>query len=714
MLFPAYKGDGAYVFVCYAHEDEAAVFPDIQRLHDQGTNIWYDEGISAGRVWRAEIARSIQGASRFLYFISKASLSSPHCAREVEYALSQEIPVVPVYLDDSKLTPELDLVFSRVHALHRTQDERYQQHLFESLTGQSDAEASFTPSPETRSRPWRFVSGLAVLVLLLGGIWYVQQSIRSTAAIDPNSIAVLPLLNIDGSDQTAIFSKGLMEDVIDRLTRVPGLRVSSRGDSASLPVNASSEDVRQRLRVSYYIQGSVQLTDERIRVVIQLIESSEGRQLQSRSFDRERGDFFEIQDEITELAIANLRVALPEDVQAALGTRDSIAANIDAYVLYRRGIEELRKPMTSQTAEQALDWFAQSLKIDPAYAAAHAGVCLAHTARFNFVGDTSFIVEAETACAAALELNPNLTIVHNALGDLYWETGRQEEAEQWYLQTLEINPNDALALAGLAQVYSGRQDWAKAEESIRQVIAIRPGNWESYNELGIFLYQNGRYDEAATAFGEVVSLDPDNVQGLSNLATSIMLSGNFEEAAPVYARTIEVEPHATVYTNLGLMHYYLGDFDSAIEAHRNATRLGPSDHLTWLNLGDALSFSNETSRGEQAYARAERLAEIRLELNHLDFETMMDLAWAKAMLGNLDEAQELLDRASSIAPGDPYVHYIRGLVLTRQGAQTSALDELEMAVDMGYPLVMLAAEPHLHSLTDHPRFGALTQRHGSN
>jgi hypothetical protein len=261
MLFPAYKGDGAYVFVCYAHQDEAAVFPDIQHLHDQGANIWYDEGISAGRLWRAEIARSIQGASKFLYFISKASLSSPHCAREVEYALAQEIPVVPVYLDDSKLTPELDLVFSRVHALHRTQDERYQQHLFEGLTGQSEAEVSFTPSPETPPRPWRFIFGLAGLVLLLGGLWYGQQSVRSTAAIDPNSIAVLPLLNIDGSDQTAIFSKGLMEDVIDRLTRVPGLRVSSRGDSASLPVNASSEDVRQRLRVSYYIQGSVQLTD---------------------------------------------------------------------------------------------------------------------------------------------------------------------------------------------------------------------------------------------------------------------------------------------------------------------------------------------------------------------------------------------------------------------------------------------------------------------
>ena len=362
MLFPAYRGDEPYVFVCYAHEDEVTVYPDIQQLHDRGTNIWYDEGISAGRVWRAEIARSIQGASKFLYFISKASLESSHCAREVEYALSKEIPVVPVYLDESELTPELDLVLNRVHALHRTVDERYQEHLLDALTRSPMLETTFASPRVKRNRPLRLLMGLAVAVLLAGGVWYAQNSMRSDVSIDPNSIAVLPLLNIDGSDQTAIFSKGLMEDVIDRLARVPGLRVSSRGDSASLPANASSDEVRQRLRVSYYIQGSVRLTDERIRVVIQLIESASGRQLQSRSFDRERKDFFEIQDEITNLAIASLRVALPEDTQTALGAADR-AATIDAYVLYRRGIDELNKPMTAQTTQQALDWFAQSLNI---------------------------------------------------------------------------------------------------------------------------------------------------------------------------------------------------------------------------------------------------------------------------------------------------------------------------------------------------------------
>ncbi len=57
--FPAYKGEDPYVFVCYAHGDSAVVYPEIEWLHEQGVKIWYDEGISAGKVWRQEIAEAI-------------------------------------------------------------------------------------------------------------------------------------------------------------------------------------------------------------------------------------------------------------------------------------------------------------------------------------------------------------------------------------------------------------------------------------------------------------------------------------------------------------------------------------------------------------------------------------------------------------------------------------------------------------------------------
>ena len=76
--FSAYQGDEPYVFVCYAHDDEGVVYPEIGWLHAHGINIWYDEGISAGRIWREEIGEAIKGAANVLFYISRSSLSSDH------------------------------------------------------------------------------------------------------------------------------------------------------------------------------------------------------------------------------------------------------------------------------------------------------------------------------------------------------------------------------------------------------------------------------------------------------------------------------------------------------------------------------------------------------------------------------------------------------------------------------------------------------------
>ena len=193
-----------------------------------------------------------------------------------------------------------------------------------------------------------------------------------------------------------------------------------------------------------------------------------------------------------------------------------------------------------------------------------------------------------------------------------------------------------------------------------------------------------------------------------------MLSGNFADAAPAFNRSIEIEPDVNAYGNLGLMYYYLGKIDAAIAALENATSLAPNDHLVWSNLGDALSFSEQAARASQAFGKAEGLAESQLAVNRKDTGTMIDLAWIKAMLGKMEDAEQLIVRAQRVAPSDPYVYYIHGLVLTRLGEHTAALVELETAVEMGYPLVMLAAEPHLTDLKGKPRFAALVKKQGAN
>ncbi len=306
-----------------------------------------------------------------------------------------------------------------------------------------------------------------------------------------------------------------------------------------------------------------------------------------------------------------------------------------------------------------------------------------------------------------MQLNPNLDIVFTALGDLYRATGRHNEAETAFLAALETNPTNVEALIGLGNTYQSLQQPAAAEARLTQAIGLHPGNWFAYNSLGSYLYNSGRYRAAAEQYEVVVALNRDNMIGFVNLGTAYMLAGDFASAAPALDKAIEIEPHALSYSNLGLMLYYLGDLDAAIAAHRRAIELAPNDPLTWSNLGDALWVDGDSAAARMNFVTAEKLALAALGVNANDPGVLMDLAWISAMLDKHQEARSLIDQALSVAPDDPYAHYIDGLILLRSGNTDGALGSLELAANMGYSLEMLAAEPHLAALRDDARFMAI-------
>ncbi len=540
------------------------------------------------------------------------------------------------------------------------------------------------------------------------GLPEAEIDVPDVLPVGANSIAVLPFFNVDGSDETQTFANGLVDDVITRLSRVPGLLVSSRGDSFTLAPNSSSKTVRNRLRVAMYLEGSVQIAGDKIRVIVQLINSESGYHLQSRTFDRPREDFFDIRDEITSLTVSSLRVSLPEDTQK-LSAASIQKPDIDAYVLYRRGVDESRKPQTITTVSSALELFDAALLEDPEYAAAYAGKCGTYAAGYQKYNDPIYVKNAELACAQALELNPNLDIVHKALGDLYRLTGQSQESEASYLEAMRINPTNVQSLMGLSDVYrqQGRPD--EAEEILRIAISIQPGNWAAYNHFGYFLYRQGRYVEAAEQFANVVALDNRNMRGFSNLAVSNMMAGDFVAAAPAYQNAIDIEPQPDNYSNLGLMYYYLGQFGDAATALREAIDLAPGDHLTWSNLGDVLWVAGFKDDARDAFVSARDLADAALEVNPNDPFVIMDIAWIHAMLGDRVKAMSSIDQAASMLPDDPYADFIKALINHRFGDDDAALSSLEQAAKKGYSSVIIAAEPHLISLRNDSRFRAIVE-----
>ena len=101
--FVAYAGQDPFLFVSFAHGDADAVYEELRWLRGEGLNIWYDEGIGPGHVWPRELARAIDASRVVLIFISRNSVQSANCLREVHFAIEHGKPLLAVHLDDCEL-----------------------------------------------------------------------------------------------------------------------------------------------------------------------------------------------------------------------------------------------------------------------------------------------------------------------------------------------------------------------------------------------------------------------------------------------------------------------------------------------------------------------------------------------------------------------------------------------------------------------------------
>ena len=524
-----------------------------------------------------------------------------------------------------------------------------------------------------------------------------------------NSLAALKLISIGGDDKSQAFADGLSEDILDGLVRIPGLKVSARGDSWSMPPNASSEQVRRRLRVAHYLEGSIRIFDDKLRVVVQLIDSDSGFHVFSRSFEIELGGVSEMQKEITKLVVANLKPAVDPDTL----NLDSIflkAPSDDAYYLYQLGREALNRPSTIENVIEALGYFDEALAIDDQYPAALAGRCRANVYLYRLNPDGEAIASADAACAHAISVAPRLPVVLNSTADLYRRIGRQEEAENLFQQALNINAQDANALRGLAQIRRREQRYDEAESLMQEAIDLQPGNWGAINGLGNMYFGLGRYADAVAEYRKVVYLYPQNYVTLGNLASASMMLGDFDEAKNALQETMAIEENATFQSNLGIAHYYLGDFGASVAAHRRAVELAPDSAGNWIGLADALHFSGNETAAHEAYAKTNELARERLGVSPEDSESLMYLAWSAAMTGDIDAAGIHATRVIDLDPADPYSHYFDALVKLKAGDPEAAIDALELSVENGYPLAMLAAEPILEEIKDDRRFARLLVR----
>ena len=623
--FAAYTGDQPFVFVCYAHEDSDVVYPEMAWLHDQGVNLWYDEGISAGKNWRTAIGDSLLAASRVLLYVSAASLKSDHCNREINLALDEGKDVVPVYLEDVELTTDLKVGLNRVQALYRNEDASYQQHLLNALGNSTiDSESPSKIAPEgQRSGVLRRV-GVGLVVVIFGvGCWMVLSPADRSAVAPPTSIgvqgvdqgaapllddlmadqvsiAVMPFTNLSAETANQFFADGIQADLLTRIANIREIKTISRSSVMTYRNSDKSlRNIAKELRVNTILEGGVQRAGDQVRINIQLIDAESDANLWAQTYTREltATNVFVVQAEITEAVAVALKTILSEDERSQLQKQPTADLQaLDAYYLGNQLVSEA----TSESIGQAILAYQAAIRFDPGFALAYSKQASAVISQASASGlpYEAQLEKSRPLIDQAILLDPQSSEAFTALGIWYRYSGDTEKAVQAYEQAMALGPNNAVALASYGSIVQFEMsDPASAIKLYRRAIELDPQNIGLKTRLARAL-------PAAVGIrmleGIVVE-HPDYAVAYRDLANLYSNSFRHDKGIRVLRRAFKLDPNHPPNSSLNaVMHWRLGDYNNTALWMNNIARLVPNPESARVFRGWAFIAQRniESARGE--------------------------------------------------------------------------------------------------------------------
>ena len=236
-----------------------------------------------------------------------------------------------------------------------------------------------------------------------------------------NNLAVLPFVNMSNDADNEYFSDGIAEELINTLSKIDGLQLTCRTSSFSF--KGKNQDVREigkALNVSKVLEGSVRKAGNRVRIKAELVNTADGYQLWSETFDRNLDDIFELQDEIAGIIANRMR----EQLVSKTADTPEPSQNIEAYQLYLKGLFFFNKG-TPADYYKAIQFFDEAIALDTSFANAHAMIASCYSALTSIgnVNPATVMEKVRTASRNAIRLNSQLPQSYLAMAmlQLYFE-----------------------------------------------------------------------------------------------------------------------------------------------------------------------------------------------------------------------------------------------------------------------------------------------------
>ncbi len=339
------------------------------------------------------------------------------------------------------------------------------------------------------------------------------HELKGKQKVQHKTIAVLPFVNMSSNADNEYFSDGITEEIINALSKIKSLKVTSRTSSFFFKnKNIPIKQIASELNVSAILEGSIRVSNDTIRITAQLIQAEEDFHFWSESWDREMKNIFEIQDEISLIIAEKLRENFGHfEIQDHLVNPQT--QNIDAYEYSLKARFHYNK-WNPEDVNLAISLYEKALELD----AEHTESLLGLADCYGFLGTTGFL-PGDEAWGKAAQLTDQAYLLNDQLPGVYYQRANLsffvscdfENSYKQALKAIELKPNYVEAQQFVSFLYMISGQMEKAEKHLDIALAIDPLSQETQFFNAYFHYKTGDFNKALVILDDCLDKNPKNI-----------------------------------------------------------------------------------------------------------------------------------------------------------------------------------------------------------
>jgi serine/threonine protein kinase/Tfp pilus assembly protein PilF len=395
------------------------------------------------------------------------------------------------------------------------------------------------------------------------------------------AVAVLPFADMSPLKDQEYFCDGIAEEIVNMLTKLEVLKVSSR--TSSFQFKGRPFDFRsagKKLNVQYMLEGSVRKFGEKLRVTANLVQAADGCNVWSEVYDRELKDIFRIQDEIAMAIIDSLKLKLIGGAKKMLSQRHT--PSLEAYNLYLKGRYFWNRRYEGGL-KRSIECFRQCIAQDRGYALPYVAIAESMNiiGLYGFYAPKQAFPPAKAAAQRALEIDHEMGEAYNALG---WVSVFHE----W--------------------------DWPKAEREFRRGIELNPNYPTGHEWYALALAVQGRFEEALQEIRLALELDPLSLIINSVMGLIYLFAHRFGEAREQLHKTLELDPNFLLARLwLGETHLFQKECRQAMDEFQKVLQVPGGGMTTWAlsDLGSAHALLGQRAEALTLFGQLEAMEKER-------------------------------------------------------------------------------------------------------